>query len=356
MDGCNKCVLPRNYPGIKFDDSGACNYCLSHEKVQALGEELLEEVLGRYRGIGEKWDALVPVSGGKDSTFTLYWLSRFFKGRVLAYHYDNGFSHEQAKENLENMTNSLDVPLIKVEKNQSKYVMEFLSTWLDKMSHGMIPLLCLGCRYGIVGGAYSTAKEKDIPLIVMSDNISEASPFKSQILRKKGGRELGGLFLEVAVEPRYIVRHPILTTLDYLHNYSNVRANLRVLRLLHPKTNLIHFYDYVRFDEDNMMATLTSNTGWKVPEDAPYSWRFNCRIKLIKDILYLCLLGFTEMNDYLSFKIREKEISREEALGVLEKSQDLEGLSGKVQQVLAEIKCSPVLRNKVGTLVEQAKQ
>ncbi|MCJ7762148.1 hypothetical protein MUP38_01680, partial [Candidatus Bathyarchaeota archaeon] len=64
--------MPETFPGISFDEEGVCNYCRDYTKVSVLGEEALKQELSKYQGKGEKYDCLVPISGGRDSSFTLY--------------------------------------------------------------------------------------------------------------------------------------------------------------------------------------------------------------------------------------------------------------------------------------------
>lgn len=71
---CRLCVMPHTKPDLRLDDSGVCNACRSYEARTQTDwkrrhEELLE-ILARYRSAdGTRWDCIVPVSGGKDSTY-----------------------------------------------------------------------------------------------------------------------------------------------------------------------------------------------------------------------------------------------------------------------------------------------
>ncbi len=87
---CTKCILPETFPGIEFDDEGVCNYCRNYVPVKVFGEVELIRVLERFRGKGEKYDCLVPISGGRDSTFALHQMIRRYEMRVLAITVDTG--------------------------------------------------------------------------------------------------------------------------------------------------------------------------------------------------------------------------------------------------------------------------
>ncbi|MGP1717945.1 MAG: N-acetyl sugar amidotransferase [Methylophilus sp.] len=70
---CVRCVMPHTKPDLHIDEEGICNACRSIEKRKEVDwdqrhQELLT-VLEKYRKNGTNWDCIVPVSGGKDSTY-----------------------------------------------------------------------------------------------------------------------------------------------------------------------------------------------------------------------------------------------------------------------------------------------
>ena len=70
---CVRCVMPHTKPDLHIDGEGVCNACRAYERRKevdwtARRAELLD-VLARYRRNGSNWDCIVPVSGGKDSTY-----------------------------------------------------------------------------------------------------------------------------------------------------------------------------------------------------------------------------------------------------------------------------------------------
>ena len=69
MKRCTRCILPETFLGIEFDENGVCNYCLDYEPMKVYGEEAFEAVLSEYRNNGAKYDCLVPISGGRDSSY-----------------------------------------------------------------------------------------------------------------------------------------------------------------------------------------------------------------------------------------------------------------------------------------------
>ncbi len=71
---CKRCVMPDSKPDLLIDDEGVCNACRSYEARKEIDWKQraaeLKDITDRYRSKdSSRWDCIVPVSGGKDSTF-----------------------------------------------------------------------------------------------------------------------------------------------------------------------------------------------------------------------------------------------------------------------------------------------
>jgi len=71
---CNKCLMPSTKPDLLIDDNGVCNACRAYENRKDVDwkarRKELEAILGRYKNSdASNYDCIVPVSGGKDSTY-----------------------------------------------------------------------------------------------------------------------------------------------------------------------------------------------------------------------------------------------------------------------------------------------
>jgi len=74
MHYCTKCVMPDTKPDLSFDAEGVCNACRNYENRVVIDwaarKKELVTLLDKYRSKdGKNWDCIVPVSGGKDSTY-----------------------------------------------------------------------------------------------------------------------------------------------------------------------------------------------------------------------------------------------------------------------------------------------
>ena len=73
MRYCRRCVLPESRPHLKIDSSGVCNACRSHARRPEIDWDARRRafitLVSEVRGLGRDYDCVIPVSGGKDSTW-----------------------------------------------------------------------------------------------------------------------------------------------------------------------------------------------------------------------------------------------------------------------------------------------
>ena len=74
MKWCKSCVLPDTRPNIIIQNDGICNACHAHTKVKqkidwVAREKAFQKVVDSAKSKNSPYDCLIPVSGGKDSTW-----------------------------------------------------------------------------------------------------------------------------------------------------------------------------------------------------------------------------------------------------------------------------------------------
>src|SRR5688572_3393188 len=106
-------------PDIRFDADGNCNFCSDYlASVRSEGRLLTQKRAERETfieavkraGAGKRYDCVIGISGGVDSSYALY-LAKCHGLRPLAVHLDNGWDSELAVKNIENLVRKLDVDL-----------------------------------------------------------------------------------------------------------------------------------------------------------------------------------------------------------------------------------------------------
>lgn len=113
---CSRCIMDTTASNIRFDEYNFCNYCrdfLNKYKVDDLKKKTnLDQLINKIKkdGKNKKYDCIVGVSGGVDSSFVLYKVVELGL-RPLAVHLDNGWNSELAQNNISNLVKKLNIDL-----------------------------------------------------------------------------------------------------------------------------------------------------------------------------------------------------------------------------------------------------
>lgn len=116
---CSKCIYDERVPYITFDENGVCKYCHQLESLKKEyktatkeGEEKFLKIIEQIKkdGKSKKYDCIIGVSGGTDSSYMLY-LTKIWGLRPLAVHYDNTWNSAIATENIRKVLTALHIDL-----------------------------------------------------------------------------------------------------------------------------------------------------------------------------------------------------------------------------------------------------
>jgi Predicted ATPase of the PP-loop superfamily implicated in cell cycle control len=116
---CSRCIYDSNVPAITFDEDGVCNYCKMVDNLKAQyktgtpeGKKQFLEIVKQIKkeGKGKKYDCVVGVSGGTDSSYMIIKAVEWGL-RPLAVHYDNTWNTAIATENIRKVLGKLKVDL-----------------------------------------------------------------------------------------------------------------------------------------------------------------------------------------------------------------------------------------------------
>lgn len=134
---CNCCVTDTSDEDVTFDENGVCmrcneykerilpewNYGKGHEKEL---EELIKDI--KRKGQGKKYDCILGLSGGLDSSYMLHLAVKEWGLRPFVFHIDAGWNLPVAEENIKRLTNKLGVEL-HVEKMNWTEMREMQLAW-----------------------------------------------------------------------------------------------------------------------------------------------------------------------------------------------------------------------------------
>jgi len=300
---CSRCVLPDTYPDIAFDDHGVCNYCTDYDEQWSgfdfnKGEQHLKKVFKAAVKRKKVYDCLVPVSGGMDSSYTLYLITRVYKLTPLAVNFDNGFQTDLARKNLKRITTSLGVDL-KVVAPDIHVLKLLYKTFLRAGAE-----LCTPCELGGTGAIYKTAFEEKIPLIVFgtSARTEGVSPKKLH-------------YHDVRYFKDVIKNTLRASALDPVFTYASIWRMFFLLFIRRIKT--IQMPYYLPWNEEKIEQLLWKETGWEKGH-APHS---DCFFFPVKDHIRINNWGFGARTQRLAALVRDGQMEQKQALGQILKEE-----------------------------------
>jgi N-acetyl sugar amidotransferase len=122
---CTRCIVDTTVPGVTFDENGVCSFCKLHDKLDQIyplneeGKKQQQKILEKIKrsGKNKKYDCVVGISGGRDSTYNLYLAKNVWGLRPLAVHFNDGFGNPVGGENMKKSTQMLGVDIINVSSD-----------------------------------------------------------------------------------------------------------------------------------------------------------------------------------------------------------------------------------------------
>jgi hypothetical protein len=240
--------------------------------------------------------------------------------RTLAVHNDNDFETEAANRNLESITKSMDVPLIRVgskSKLSKKIVAEkfkmnsYFGPWL------VVDETCEACEYGFHSAAYNTAKRKGVRLIIWGDSEDESTkPFHSLFRHNKVPTKWDRILKRGMIN---VVKYKLL--LNQMKNEYGPRDADGLME--------IHLYDYIRWDRKIIVNTIEEKMGWSAPTGSATTWRVDCSLVPLINYLTEKAYGVSKIEIGFSNMVRNGKMDRDDALKQAEqikKTTDVEKL------------------------------
>ena len=174
---CTCCVMDNADEDLIFDDEGICNRC-NEFKTRILPEwnygkgheKELEDLISKIKrkGKNKKYDCILGLSGGLDSSYMLHLAVKEWGLRPFVFHIDAGWNLPVAENNIRKITDKLGVEL-HIEKLDYEEMREMQLAWfrtglasLDvPQDHAFIALIDkfsrkLGVKYILNGYNIST--------------------------------------------------------------------------------------------------------------------------------------------------------------------------------------------------------
>lgn len=192
---CCRCVMPHTKPDLHIDESGVCNACRSFEQRVEVDwvqrrKELLD-VTGRYKSKdGSHWDCIVPVSGGKDSTYQVVRMLQLGLNPLCVTATTCDLS-EIGRKNIQNIKN-LGVDYVEFSPNP------IVRRKLNRVGLTDVGDISWPEHVGIFTIPVRAAVQFNVPLIVWGENSQNeyggpAAAAENNVLTRRWLEEFGGL-------------------------------------------------------------------------------------------------------------------------------------------------------------------
>lgn len=321
---CTRCVLPETFPFIEFDSKGVCNYC--HEYViknrsKPISE--LKKLVAPYKSKTGEPDVLVMFSGGRDSTFMLHMIKKVLGMNPIALTYDWGMVTDLARRNIARACGKLGVENILVSadiKKKRENIRKNIKAWLRKPVLGAVPLFMAGDKYFFYY-CDKIKKQTGIKMNLWGGNPLEVTLFKTGFTGVKN-RVKKRLPDQITLINHMRLAKFIFTTLVSNPAYINSSVldtfGSYIVRFIIPKRDRFKFYEYYRWDENEIESLLFKEYDWEKAKDTPTTWRIGDGTASFYNYIYFTIAGFTESDTFRSNQVREGMISREQALRIVE--------------------------------------
>jgi N-acetyl sugar amidotransferase len=293
-----------------------CNVCRQHEykkesidwdkrKVELF--ELIEQYRGRY-----SYDCIVPFSGGKDSTFTLYHLVKEHKVKPLVVQFDHGFMRPNLRENNERTFKKLGVDVISFRPNWHVVRKLMLESFKRKGD------FCWHCHTGIFSYPMQLAVKFNVPLLFWGEPSAEYTSYYGYDQPEEVDERRFNRFVNLGI-----------TADDMIGMIDGVDARdlepfrypaLKELRRVGVRS--VCLGSYIPWDVASQVKLIESELGWKgdivecVPPQYSYE-KIECHMQGVRDYIKYIKRGYGRTAHLTSIDIRNGRMDRDTGMQLL---------------------------------------
>lgn len=318
MRYCTRCILPDSHETVQFDEEGVCNICrqaeVKHEKINwEQRRKMLDDIVERYRGKGE-YDCIVPFSGGKDSTFQLWYIVKELGLKPLVVRYNHwGYRPLVTDNNIRTFT-KLNVD-----------VLEFTSNW-EVVKKLMFQSLketgdfCWHCHTGVFAHTMQMAVKFNIPLVIWGESSAEYRAYHTaeelEEFDEKAFNEM--INLGIDANQMYELLQGTVAKRDLMAFQFPPKEELDRVGV-----KAIYLGNYIEWNTKRQVELIKKELGWKgqavegIPPIYDYE-KMECRWQGIRDYCKYIKRGHGRTNHLACIDIRNGEMDRETGLRLAE--------------------------------------
>ena len=317
---CGNCLLPETYETIEIkEDNSSCNMCQTTTfKMNNIDwskrKRKLDSIIEKYRGKYD-YDCILPFSGGKDSTFTLYYLMKEYNIKPLVVRFNHGFMRPNHENNVVRVLKKMGADFIDFTPNWSivkRLMWESFSRKTD---------FCWHCHTGIYSYPLRIALKFNVPLIFWGEPLAEMSAYYTYEDNE----------IEFEDEEKFNMLRNLGITADDMHGMIHTDERPVDKRDLIPYTypalselKKMDYYSvclgsFIPWDYKAQTDLIIKELGWQGDdlESAPRSIntefaKIECWMQGTRDYIKYLKRGYGRVTQLVNFEIRNGRMSTQE--------------------------------------------
>lgn len=312
---CKRCVMPDTKPDLYIDDEGICSACRSYEQRNEVDwdqrKKELSVILDKYKNkTGDNWDCIVPVSGGKDSTYQVIRMLQLGLNPLCVTSTTCDLS-DLGRKNIENLKH-LGVDYVEMSPNPR------VRAKLNRIGLTQVGDIAWPEHVGIFTIPVRAAVQFNIPLIVWGENSQNeyggpAAAASNNVLNRRWLEEFGGLLgMRVSdligtdgIEAKHLISY------TYPSDEDLTRVGVTGLFLGH----------YIPWDglSNSLIAQAHGfHTYEKVAEGSMVNYEnLDNHQHGIHDYFKFLKFGFSRATDHACLHIRRERLTRQDGLDIV---------------------------------------
>ena len=313
MQTCIKCLLPETHETITFDSQGICSVCANYSIKQDINwnerKEILSTLVSQVKSKKAAYDCVIPFSGGKDSTFSLYYATKVLDLRVLVVCFDHGFYRDKLLQNRERTINRLGVDLLTFRPNPKLIKKIMIQSLKDKGD------FCWHCHTGVSSYPLQVAIEKSIPLVLWGESTTEYTNY----FKVEDFHSIDALiFSRIAT----LGISPTDMYLRLNEEFESREFNPFTIPSLTElqKKNIATFPlgNFIKWDTNSQVKIIKDELGWEGDEVEGIAPRYDyekieCMMQGMRDYIKYVKRGYARTTHLTSIDVRNGLLTRDEA-------------------------------------------
>ena len=304
---CTNCVMDTSDSAITFDEHGVCDFCNDfYQNIQPSWQDKLKDpdLLRRTAeqikaaSKGRKYDCIIGMSGGVDSSYLCYVAKELMGLNPLVYSVDTGWNLNVAVENIERIVKALDLDMYTevVDWNEMKDLQ--LAFFKSQVPYQDTPQ-----DHAIFAGLYNYAVKHGIQYVLTGANsATECIRSPVEWVYMNDLKMIRDIHHKFGTRP--LKTFPLCGMVKYRVYYPIFKGMKRVAPL-----------DMVEYNKEKVKLFLQERFGWQPYENKHYE---NVFTRFYEGYYLPHKFGYDKRKCYFSNEILAGTMTREEALAELE--------------------------------------